>query len=137
MHSACRRIRWNPAASWAPAAARWRSRRALSKREPFAQRISVIVRRGERPLLHFRASWYCTGELEQDWDLHATGWHVAVNGDAPLEVELRMPIPLERMAEVSPAYTAHRAVNAVPAVCAALPGIRTTADLPQIIASLG
>ena len=41
---------------------------------------------------------------------------------APLEVTLRMPIPLDRMAAVSPAYTANRAVNAVPYVCAAAPG---------------
>ena len=34
-------------------------------------------------------------------------------------------------------YTAHRAVNAVPYGCAAPPGIRTTVDLPQIIADLG
>jgi hypothetical protein len=47
-----------------------------------------------------------------------------------------MPIPLERMAEISPAYTANRAVNAVPYVCAAPPGIQSTVDLPQIIASL-
>jgi hypothetical protein len=35
-----------------------------------------------------------------------------------------------------PAYTANRAVNAVRYVCAAPPGIVTTADLPQIIARL-
>ncbi len=33
----------------------------------------------------------------------------------------------------SPGYTANRAVNAVPVVCAGSPGIRTTVDLPQII----
>ena len=37
------------------------------------------------------------------------------------------------MGEWSPGYTANRAVNAVPVVCAAAPGIRTTVDLPQII----
>ena len=41
------------------------------------------------------------------------------------------------MAATSPAYTANRAVNAVPFVCAAPPGIRTTIDLPQILARLG
>jgi 4-hydroxy-tetrahydrodipicolinate reductase len=41
------------------------------------------------------------------------------------------------MASVFPAYTANRAVNAVPYVCAAAPGIHTTADLPQIVARLG
>jgi 4-hydroxy-tetrahydrodipicolinate reductase len=34
-------------------------------------------------------------------------------------------------------YTANRAVNAIPVLCAAAPGIRTTVDLSQIIAALG
>jgi 4-hydroxy-tetrahydrodipicolinate reductase len=46
-------------------------------------------------------------------------------------------VPIERMGDVSPGYTAHRAVNAVPVVCAATPGIRTTVDLPQVVATLG
>ena len=50
---------------------------------------------------------------------------------------LPFPFPIEEMAERSPGYTANRAVNAVPVVCAAAPGIRTTVDLPQIIARLG
>jgi 4-hydroxy-tetrahydrodipicolinate reductase len=37
------------------------------------------------------------------------------------------------MAATTPGYTAHRAVNAIPYVCAAPPGIRTSVDLPQII----
>ncbi len=41
------------------------------------------------------------------------------------------------MGEVTPAYTANRVVNAIPYVCAAPAGIRTTTDLPQIIATLG
>jgi len=41
------------------------------------------------------------------------------------------------MAETTPGYTANRAVNAVPVVCDAPAGIRTTVDLPQIIANLG
>jgi hypothetical protein len=101
-----------------------------------AQRITIAGMRGGRPLLQFRATWYCTADLQPAWDVHDTGWHVSVDGDAPLEVELRMPIPLDRMAAVSPAYTANRAVNAVPYVCAAAPGIQSTLDLPQVITSL-
>jgi 4-hydroxy-tetrahydrodipicolinate reductase len=41
------------------------------------------------------------------------------------------------MAAVSPAYTANRAVNAVPFVCAAGPGIHSTLDLPQVVTALG
>jgi len=62
---------------------------------------------------------------------------VSLDGDAPLEVTLRMAVPLDRMAAVSPAYTANRAVNAVPYICAAAPGIHTTLDLPQVVAALG
>ncbi|HEU0171307.1 MAG TPA: hypothetical protein VFR26_07650 [Acidimicrobiales bacterium] len=102
-----------------------------------AQRLTVAGMRDGRPLLRFRAHWYCTTELDPAWDLAATGWRVTVDGDAPLDVDLRFSVPIERMGDVSPGYTAHRAVNAVPVVCAATPGIRTTVDLPQVVATLG
>ena len=101
-----------------------------------AQRITVVGIRDGRPLLSFRATWYCTTELEPNWDVVATGWRVVVDGDAPLDIAIRMPVSLDRMAEVSPAYTANRAVNLVAAVCAAAPGIRSTTDLPQVVATL-
>jgi 2,4-diaminopentanoate dehydrogenase len=50
---------------------------------------------------------------------------------------MRFAVPLADMGEWSPGYTANRAVNAVPVVCAAEPGIRTTVDLPQVVAMLG
>ncbi len=100
-------------------------------------RITIAGLRAGEPLVRFRANWYCTRDLDPAWDLLDTGWHVSVAGDAPLEVDLRMPVPLERMAEISPAYTANRAVNAVPHVCAAQPGIATTLDLPQLFPTFG
>jgi hypothetical protein len=60
-----------------------------------------------------------------------------VDGDAPLDIDIRFAFPLERMGDMTPGYTANRAVNAILYVVAAAPGIRTSADLPQIIASLG
>jgi 4-hydroxy-tetrahydrodipicolinate reductase len=102
-----------------------------------AQRLTVAGVRNGRSLLRFRATWYCTTDLDPAWDARPTGWHVVVDGDAPLDIDMRFPVPIERMGDVSPGYTAHRAVNAVPVVCAAAPGIRTTVDLPQVIATLG
>jgi 4-hydroxy-tetrahydrodipicolinate reductase len=102
-----------------------------------AQRITISGIRTGRPLIQFRATWYCTTDLDPAWEVRETGWHVSVDGDAPLEVTLQMPIPLDRMAAVSPAYTANRAVNAVPYVCAAAPGIHSTLDLPQVVTALG
>ncbi|MEU2000837.1 dihydrodipicolinate reductase [Rhodococcus sp. NPDC019627] len=102
-----------------------------------AQRITAAGMRNGRALLRFRATWYCTADVDPAWDVRPTGWHVTVDGDAPLDVDITMPVPLERMGAVAPGYTAHRAVNAVPFVCAAASGIRSTTDLPQVIASLG
>jgi len=102
-----------------------------------AQRTTVCGMRKGTALMSFTASWYCTSDIDPSWDLRPTGWHVAVEGDTPLDVSIRFPVPAERWAALSPGYTAHRAVNAIPYVCAAPPGIRTTVDLPQIIADLG
>jgi 4-hydroxy-tetrahydrodipicolinate reductase len=55
-----------------------------------------------------------------------------VHGDAPLDVALPFPVPVEELGPVTPAYTANRPVNAVPYVCAAASGILSTADLPPI-----
>jgi 4-hydroxy-tetrahydrodipicolinate reductase len=102
-----------------------------------AQRVTVDGYHHGRAVVRFRANWYCTADLEPAWDLRPTGWRVSVEGDAPLDVDLRFPFPIEEMAAMSPGYTANRAVNAVPVVCDAPPGIRTTIDLPQVVARLG
>ncbi len=52
--------------------------------------------------------------------------------DAPFDVELPFPIPLDELGSFTPAYTANRPVHAMPYVCAARPGILATADLPPI-----
>ncbi len=101
-----------------------------------AQRTTVSGMRDGRERLRFRATWFCSHELDPSWDLLSTGWKVSVEGDAPLEVDVGMPIPLERMAATTPNYTANRAVNAIPFVCAATPGIHSVIDLPPILPTL-
>jgi 4-hydroxy-tetrahydrodipicolinate reductase len=97
------------------------------------QRLTVAANRPDgTTALRFRATWYCGTDLDQDWDLLTTGWAVRVEGDAPMDIRIEFPGPLDQMA----GYTANRAVNAVPAVVAAEPGIRTTFELPQVVAHL-
>ena len=102
-----------------------------------AQRTTVSGLRDGREVMRFTATWYCSTDVEPAWDLRETGWRVVVDGDAPLDVGIRFPVAPEDWAATSPGLTAHRAVNAVPVVCEAPPGIRTTVDLPQVIARLG
>ena len=98
-----------------------------------AQRLDVTGMHGGRPLLCFRANWYLTPEVDPAWDLRATGWHLLVEGDTPLDVDIHFPVPPEKWTTTSPGLTAHRPVNAIPYVCQAEPGIRTSTELPQII----
>ena len=101
------------------------------------QRMNVVGKHQGVELISFSATWYCTTEIDAAWDLRPGGWRVTVEGDCPLDMDLRLAVPLELMAESTPGYTANRAVNAVSVVCEAAPGIRTTVDLPQIVADLG
>ena len=98
-----------------------------------AQRLEVTGIHGGIPLLCFSANWYLTPDVDPAWDLRETGWHVLLEGDTPLDVDIHFPVPSEEWAATSPGLTAHRPVNAIPYVCAADPGIRTSTELPQII----
>ena len=97
-----------------------------------AQRTIISGTSNGDEVVRFTANWYCTTDLEPAWDLRPTGWRVRVRGDAPFDVELPFPIPLDELAAFTPAYTANRPVNAIPYVCAAAPGILSTVDLPPI-----
>lgn len=105
-----------------------------------AQRTTVSGMRGGNVLLSFTATWYVSSDVqtdEADWNFRPSGWHFVVNGDAPLEVSIGYPVAPENYAAMTPGLTAHRPVNAIAYVCEASPGIRTTLDLPQIIARFG
>jgi hypothetical protein len=102
-----------------------------------AQRQVVSCLRNGEPLLSYRSHRYLTTDLDPAWDLRQTGWRILVEGDTPLDIDVRFPVSEEDYPAMSPGLTAHRPVNAIPYVVAAEPGIRTTADLPQVIAHFG
>lgn len=98
------------------------------------------IHRG-RELLNFTTLWFVGMDVEtsdrQPWDFRASGWHVLVEGDCPLDVSISFPVKPENYAGMTPGLTAHRPVNAVPYVCEAPAGIQTIITLPQIIPHLG
>jgi len=97
-----------------------------------AQRTTIVGKCDGADVVRFVANWYCTTDVDPSWDLRPTGWRVRVVGDAPFDVDLPFPIPVDDLASFTPAYTANRPVNAIPYVCAAVPGILGPADLPPI-----
>lgn len=98
-----------------------------------AMRTTITGLHKGKPVLRFRANWYVTTDIEDDWSLRDSGWRVQTEGDTPLLVDIHFPVPEEDYAAFTPGLTAHRPVNAIAAVCAAEPGIRTTVDLPHIL----
>jgi len=98
-----------------------------------AFRNSLIGLSEGTEVVSFTANWFCTTDLEPAWDLLATGWRVHVKGDAPMDVDIEFPIPLEDFAAVMPGLTGNRPVNAIAYVVAAPSGIVTTSDLPPIV----
>ena len=101
-----------------------------------ALRINVVGFRNDKPVMRFRANWCCTTELEQDWELRASGRRVQVEGDTPLDISISFPCSQEDYPKITPDFTAHPVVNAVPAVVEAEPGIRTAPEL-KVLAVLG
>ncbi|MFC0206355.1 NAD(P)H-dependent amine dehydrogenase family protein [Novosphingobium soli] len=98
-----------------------------------AMRTTITCKHEGRPVLRFRANWYVTTDIDDDWDLRESGWRITTEGDTPVKVDIYFPVAAEDYAAYTPGLTAHRPVNAIPAVCAAEPGIRTTVELPQIL----
>ncbi len=98
-----------------------------------AQRITVSGMRRGAPLLRMRVNWYVTKDIDPVWELRDNGWHILLEGDTALDVNIGFPVAKEQYAEYSPGLTAHRPVNVIPFICAAEPGIRPVVDLPQII----
>jgi len=102
-----------------------------------AQRVTVSGMRAGKPIIRYRVNWYCTTEIDQDWELRGNGWRALIEGETPIDVSVSFPVPKERMSPAMAALTAYRVINSVPYVCAAAPGIRTTADLPNIVPRMG
>ena len=103
-----------------------------------ALRITVAGIRNGEPVLQFRANWYCSKDLDQPWELADNGWRVTLDGDTPMRVDIGYPkSATESHSDQMAGLTAHPAVNAIPFVCAAAPGIRNNLDVPQITPWLG
>jgi 4-hydroxy-tetrahydrodipicolinate reductase len=73
------------------------------------------------PLLHNHFRSLC----QESW--------IRIHGDAPFDVSMPFPVPLDDLANYVPAFNANGLVNAIPYVCAAAPGLLTTEDLPHIV----
>jgi hypothetical protein len=98
-----------------------------------AQRISVLGMLNGKPIIRYRLNWYCITDVDKDWDLRNSGWRVLVEGETPIDVNVTFPVAADKVSPAMAGITAYRVINAVPYICAADPGIRTTIELPNIV----
>jgi hypothetical protein len=106
-----------------------------------ASRTVLTGIRDGKPLMTFTTTWFVSTDVEtsdgEAWEFRTpSGWHLVLQGDCPLDISISFPVPEADYADMTPGLTAHRPVNAIPYVCDAPPGIRTTVNLPQIVARL-
>src|SRR5262245_42275408 len=98
-----------------------------------AQRIVIHGRSGGVDRIRFIQYGFVTRDVEPDWGLQPVGWRIRIHGDAPFDVTMPFPVPLDDIASYVPAFNANGPVNAIPYVCAAPPGMLTTEDLPHLL----
>ena len=98
-----------------------------------AQRIIIKGRNSGIDRIRFTQYGFVAMDVDPDWGLAPTGWRIRIHGDAPFDIRMPFPVPLDDLANYVPAFNANGPVNAIPYVCAAPPGILTTEDLPHIL----
>jgi hypothetical protein len=98
-----------------------------------AQRIVIHGRSAGVDRIRFTQYGFVGMDVDPDWGLQPTGWRVRIHGDAPFDVSMPFPVPLDDLASFVPAFNANGPVNAIPYVCAAPAGLLTTEDLPHFL----
>ena len=87
-----------------------------------------------KPLIVFHA-YYTIGDenIEPAWNCGRTRYRILVEGDPPTEMTLEgARLPGQNLAHPGYAWTAMAAVNAIPAVCAAPPGVASHLELGMV-----
>jgi hypothetical protein len=86
------------------------------------------------PVIVFRSFWKMDDELDPNWDYGTNKYTVIVKGLPSMRIELS-PTDVHPTGDIGywgRVWTAMNAVNAIPAVVAAEPGIKTHLDLPPV-----
>jgi 2,4-diaminopentanoate dehydrogenase len=87
-----------------------------------------------RPVIIFQSFWKMADDTEPEWGYDNAKYTLIVEGEPSLKLNLEptKPGPGGDIGYWGRVWTAMSVVNAIPAVCAAAPGIRTHFDLPPV-----
>ncbi|MDP9118404.1 MAG: dihydrodipicolinate reductase [Actinomycetota bacterium] len=108
-----------------------------------AQRWNWVGRRDGVALVEIETLWTVGGEYPGHWPSPLHGWTLTIEGDPSLRAHVltmasfERRVPIAEHVRAASVATAMQALNAIPAVCAAAPGIASMADLPLIRSGVG
>jgi 2,4-diaminopentanoate dehydrogenase len=94
-------------------------------------------------LVDIETLWTVGGEYPRDWPRPADGWTLTIEGEPSMRAHFlslasySKDLPIAEHVRAASIATAMQAINAIPAVCDAPPGIATMADLPLIRSGKG
>jgi len=100
-------------------------------------------RRAGHTLVEIDALWTVGGEYPAHWPTPEDGWTLTIEGDPSVRAHLltlasyERNVPLAEHVRAASVATAMQAVNSIPALCQAEPGIRTMADLGLVRSGVG
>ncbi len=90
-----------------------------------------------RTVIELKVRWRKGQSLEPDWQLDADAWNITIDGRPTVTMKINFLPPPDFQATTMAEFmtlghimTAMPAINAIPAVVAAAPGIATYNDLP-------
>ena len=100
-------------------------------------------KRAGRTLIEIETLWTVGGEYPPHWPTPQDGWTLTIEGEPSIRTHLltlmsyERDLPIAEHVRAASIATGMQAVNAIPAVCAAPPGIATMADLPLVRSGFG
>ena len=100
-------------------------------------------RRAGETLVEIETLWTVGGEYPPHWPRPLDGWTLTIEGEPSMRTHFlslmsyERDLPLAEHVRAASIATAMQAINAIPALCEAPPGVRTMADLPLIRAGHG
>lgn len=89
---------------------------------------------GGAKVIVFRSFWKMDDDLDPDWGYGTIKYSVLIEGEPSMRISLEptRPHPTGDEGYWGRVWTAMNAINAIPALCAAPPGIHTHLDLPLL-----
>lgn len=108
-----------------------------------AQHWTWAGKRAGRTLIEIDTYWTVGGAYPDHWPNPDMGWTLTMEGDPSLRTHFlslasfSRDVPFAEHVRAASVATAMHAVNAIPAVVAARPGIATMADLPLVVSQIG